>query len=314
MTYVPQPPDAFFPPYTPGYDAAFDVLWANHNEVRDAYEQTIATCAVGVRTQDGNPLLWRFRQRGNAGLGDVVVIIEVEQSGGGTFKHTVSDGVSSVSDFTVGAGTHVVTLALAPAAAEGEYELEVFRQSGGGHVDVLGWVAYGERASDPSLVPGWRDAPATNPWLVADEPIAEEHVERLSNGPGALAKDRPHCLLFHGWPDGPVPPKNDDNPTYQTWGWTGSVARAGHWQQAGHGLVEVTGLVPRTIVVDAWVIASGTAAATVSIGAVAVAVTPGSWQRFTVTLAPGLHEVVATLQVNGNNEFAYFHALHVWRL
>jgi hypothetical protein len=40
----------------------------------------------------------------------------------------------------------------------------------------------------------------------------------------------------------------------------------------------------------------------------------GQWEQASVTLTPGIHELIATVQVNANNDFAYFHALHVWRL
>ena len=316
MSYTPQAPDAFFPPFLPGDTTAFDTLWANHQEVLEAYEQTIAVCGVAEETVDAVALTWRFRQRGGAGLGKLRVIIEVDQTGGGTFTYTLQNESATVtdSDTTGSAGPHTVTLTVVPDAADDDYELIVERTSGGGRVNVLSWVAFSMEPLQPRLIPGWRDAPATNPWLTTDQAIAEEHIERLTNGPRALAKDRPHCLFYHGWPEDGDTPKTDD-PSYQFWGWTGSTARAGRWQQVGHGVIEVTGLVPRTVVIDAWVIASGTAAASLSIGAIAVPIpASGQWERASVTLTPGIHELIATVQVNANNDFAYFHALHVWRL
>lgn len=316
MSYVPQPPDAFFPPHLPGGTPAFDVLWDNHNEVRDAYEQTLAVCGVAASTDNSVPLVWRFRQRGNLGLGRIQLEAHVEHTGGGTYEYYLANAAEMFPETVIvtGAGPHVVVFDMQCEVAEDEYFFRVTRTSGSGHSTVLGWSAWAEAPANASLVPGWRDAPSTNPWLVTDLAIAAEHMQRLVDGPSALAKDRPHCLLYHGFPVGSTLPKTDD-PTWHIWGWTGSATRNNRWQQAGRGLFEVAGPSPRRVVVDVRVAAEGTAKCKISIGAVSQDVpTMNAWVRLFFDLQPGLHELIATPRAESTNDTVWVHALQVWRL
>jgi hypothetical protein len=315
MTYVPQAPDAFFPPFTPAPSSAFDVLWDNHNEVLGAYQQTVAMCAVPFETTAANPLLWRFRGRGNAGFGKLQVRMQVVQTGSGDFDFVLRNdaGTEVDTDTTTSSGTYEVELAIVPDAADDAYELEVVRTSGVGTVQVQAWVAWTEAPTVPSGVPGVVAAPDPNPWLAADQAIATEHVERLTNGPRALAQDRPHCLFSHFSPEGATALKDDYE--FDQWGWVGSVATASDWHQVGRGLIEVTGPRARTVCIDSWVIASATAAASLRVGgSVFELPATGQWERVFLTLDPGIHEIFATVQVNGATESARFHAVQVWRL
>jgi hypothetical protein len=315
MTYTPQNPDDFAPPFAPN-NGVLGGVWDNHNEVRDAYRQHLGTCVHPDRTVDGVPLLWLFKQRGNAGLADVEVIARIVISGGGTYDVGLKDGDASVTDSAsiTGAGAHTVTLTVTPDAADDTFELSLVRTSGGGHADLLSWVAYSEGPSTPAAIVGWTNAPASNPWLSSGEAVAVEHMERLLDGPGAILRDRPHCLFSHFVSDAALAAVKGV-PDFELWGRQAGSSDAQQVQQCGYGGIIVDDLRPRTLYVEALVEADdvATASAQIRIGGWIWDPTPGVWDSTTVVLEPGLHDVYASV-ASDDGDAVLFRSLQIWRL
>lgn len=314
MSYVPQDVEDFVPPFASN-NGVLDGVWANHNEIRDAYEQHIAAFTGRYQTNAADTLLWRFTQKGNKGLGDVVAEVRYV-SPGGDFDLELRNAANSVSNVVsiTGAATATATLTVTPLSSDDDYEIRITRTAGATVLSIDAIQVYCTAPTVPGSIDDWENAPATNPWLVTDAAVAVEHMTRLLNGPTALAKDRPHCLFSHIRPTRALDLVKAE-PDFAEWGREAVAGDADQVQQAGYGAVLIDAPRSRTVTVDAYVLADDAVntSAILRIGGWTWQPTPNQWDSTTVELAQGLHEVVATVATE-SGEAAVWHVIQVWRL
>ena len=317
MTYVPQSPEDFVPPLAPN-NGVLEGLWDNHAELPDAYWQHVATSNHMVRTVDGNTYAWEFRQRGNAGLAAVELHMVIDVTSTGVYEVSLSNVGAAVSDsgFTSGSGVQDVIIGVTPDSADDAYVITVQRVSGSNDADVLGWAVYSAFPSAPEAIPNYVETPASNPWLTSGYPVSVEHIERLLRGPGAVAADRPHCLLSHCIDDSTLSRiKLPVSPDFRHWGVLGTSGSAARLDQCGYGAVLIEDERPRQVRIDVLIEADfpGNVDPALRIGGVEWVPAVGVWSSTAITLGPGLHDVIASLAV-ADGESAVWRTIQIWRL
>jgi hypothetical protein len=314
MTYTPQDVIVFVPTVQTD-DGQLAGVWANHVEIMLAYEQWMGSFSGRYQTDGNNELLWRFRQRGGKGLGDIQASITVIAAGGSyalelrTASATVLD-TASVS----GAGTVTTTLAGPPNVEDDYYELGITRTSGSNHKSVEAIEFVSLAPAQPEDVPAYVPKDPAFDWLQTDYAIAIEHVLRLLNGPGALARDRPHCLFSHFVPTRALALVKNV-PDFEAWGLKVASGAINQAVQCGYGAVFVDGPSPRTLHIDAYVMATDATAviAELSIGGWTWQPSINGWDETTVELSPGWHDITASVDISVADESAVWQVLQVWR-
>lgn len=314
MTYTPQDVGDFVPPQQTD-DGGLAGVWDNHAEVMLAYEQWLGSFTGRYDTFDAVELLWRFRQRGGEGLGDVVAELTTVATSG-TYDIELRNAANTTSDSATGitSGTTTTTLAVTPAVEDDYYEIGITRTSGSTHKQVQAICLHSEAPATPGDVPGYRPKDGTFDWLQPDFPISVEHMTRLLDGPGAIVRDRPHCLFSHF-----VPTRALDlvkaEPDYAIWGRQATAGDTNQPMQVGYGGLFIDGPVARTVHIDAFVLATDNAAVqgVIRIGGWSWEPTTGAWDSTTVELSPGWHDVVAGIGSTTNGEAGVWHALQIWR-
>jgi hypothetical protein len=314
MTYAPQDVDDFVPPQQTDSGSLAGV-WNNHQEVMLAYEQWLGSFAGLYETDGANELLWRFRQRGGEGLGDVVAdIITVASSG--TYDIELRNAANTTSDSAtgIGSGTTTTTLAVAPVVEDDYYEIGVTRVTGSSHKELQAFCIHSEAPATPTDVPGFRPKDGSFNWLQPDYAIAVEHMTRLLDGPGAIVRDRPHCLFAHFVPTRALALVKAE-PDFIIWGRQATAGDTNQPMQVGYGGLLIDGPVARTVHIDAFVLATDNAdiQGVIRIGGWSWEPTTGAWDETTVELSPGWHDVVAGIDSTTNNEAGIWHALQIWR-
>jgi hypothetical protein len=314
MTYTPQDVLDFLPPVQTDSGALAGV-WTNHTEIMLAYEQWLGSFCGRYETDGANELLWRFRQRGGKGLGDIQAVLTVLATGGDydvelrTASATVLDTAS-----VTGSGTVTTTLTGPPNVEDDFYELGIIRTSGSSVKQVEAIALMSLSPSLPEDVPGYVPRDGTFDWLTPDYAIAVEHMTRLLNGAVAIAQDRPHCLFSHFAPTRALALVKAV-PDFEAWGVKLPVADINRVVQCGYGAVFIDGPSPRTIHIDAFVLATDAAVVTAElrIGGWVWSPSIDAWDETSVELSPGWHEVVATIDSSVATDGGIWHALQIWR-
>ena len=313
MAYIPIDPEDFTPPFGASGDP-YGQTWKNHGEVIDAYEQHLATCGQATATSGATALVFRFKARGGAGLGDITVTLRADPNGS-TFDMVLADSGATCTATTsvTGAAVGTHTVSVTPTVADTDYTLTFTRTAGATNLEIAGWLAVSEAPATitdvPNLVP---EAPG-NYWQASTFPVSTEHMERLLNGPPALALDRPHCLFSHIAPDTALATVKA-TPDFQYWGMQAASATANQYTLAGFGGFELTDPRPRTLTVDAYIAADDVVNSEVElrIGGWSWKPAVSGWSRTTVTLAPGWLDVAATVS-SDDTEAAVWQTLQIWR-
>jgi hypothetical protein len=313
MAYVPIAPEDFVPPFDALGDP-YAQTWKNHGEMITAYEQTLATSGQATTTSGATALAFRFKARGGAGLGDITVTMRADPNGS-AFDLELEDGGATVLGTTAvsGAAMATFTVSVTPTVADTDYVVRVMRTSGATNLEIAGWVAVSEAPATITDVPNLTPEAPANYWQSSTFPVATEHIQRMLDGPGALLVDRPHCLFSHIAPDTALATVKA-TPDFEYWGMAAATVTANQYTLAGFGGFGIDDPRPRTLTIDAYVAADdvATALAELRIGAWSWSPTPGSWQRTTIMLSPGWHDVVATVS-SDDTEACVWQSLQIWR-
>lgn len=314
MTYTPQDVGDFAPPQQTD-DGSLAGVWDNHNEVMLAYEQWMGAFCGRYDTDHGNELLWRFRQRGGQGLGDIVAVLTTVRTSGSYDLELRTAAAVVLDSATVSSGSVVVTtLQGAPTVEDDYYELGITRTAGSNAKHVEAITLHSLTPATPVDVPGFRPKDGAFNWLTVDYPISVEHMTRLLDGPGAVARDRPHCLFAHFAPTRALALVKAE-PDFEPWGRQANAVDVDRPTQCGYGAIFIDGPSPRTVHIDAFVLTTDAAAVTAElrIGGWVWAPTVDAWDETTVVLSPGWHDIVATIDSTTNAEAGIWHALQIWR-
>lgn len=315
MTYSPQDPEVFVPPFSPS-NGVLAGLWDNHAEMPGGYWQLVASSGHKVTTTDAVTYTWELKQRNNAGLATVEVHMVIDAPGTGVWDMVLSNSGATATDTvsTSGSGEQDLIATITPTTASDTYTLTLTRASGSGSATVLGWSAYSANPSAVGSIPNYVPKPGTNSWMTSGYPVAVEHIERLLRGPGAVAADRPHCLFSHCIDDSTLA-KSKNSPDFSLWAVLGTATSAARADQTGYGAVLIEDERARDVRVDVLVDADtpGSTDAYLRIGGIEWAPSTSGWSSTTITLGPGVHDVIGSLAV-ADGDAAVFLTIQVWRL
>jgi hypothetical protein len=314
MAYVPQDPSEFVPPFD-GAGDPYDTLWTNHGAVIAEYEQHLGTSCHQVSTSGTTPLVFRFKARGGAGLGDITVSMRADPNGS-TFDMVLADSGATCTATTsvTGASLATFTVTVTPTVADTDYTLTLTRTAGAGVLEVKGFVATSATPASPLLIADLVPDDPSSYWAAVGRAINTEHMQRMLNAPMALTKDRPHCLFSHILADTALSSLKGV-PDFELWGMQATAATAGQYTMAGFGAINIEDQRPRTVTIDAYIAADdpATALAELRVGGFTWAPAMSGWSRTTLTLSAGWHDVVATVSA-ADTEAAGWQSIQIWRL
>lgn len=310
MAYAPNKFSSTVP--LPGNDDFIDGsggIAANHNQVYVTHQPPVAEFARDLSLAGAVSRDWlRFRHRGN--MDAQTLTARVRASNGGAGSPTLGfrvDSAAAVSSGAVGADAWY-TMDASPSAASVHDCVITATVAGGVTLNLTRLNCYlsPAAAAGAKRRSGWIYQNAVN--YGANYATTVEHLERWSNGPVQIAKDRPHCVLSH------LSDIKTGSPGKSRVGW--STTNVDYYDEVGRAIVPRCSDVSRRFIIDAYLArpsGTGVIAGALRVGGTTFDVTViDGWSTFEAVLPPGPLEVSAMITCAAATS-AQFDCVQIWR-